>query len=49
MSARLHAEYRFTRHLGIGAALDAFKVNATAKQRDCAAASTTATGGRRPA
>jgi hypothetical protein len=36
VSARLHAEYRFTRHLAAGAALDAFKVNAKAKQRDWA-------------
>ena len=34
VSARLHAEYRFTRHLAAGAALDAFKVNAKAKQRE---------------
>src|SRR3954471_22794819 len=34
VSARLHAEYRFTRHLAAGAALDAFKVNAKAQQRE---------------
>ena len=30
ISARLHGEYRFSRHFGFGAALDAFKVNTKA-------------------
>ena len=34
VSARLHGEYRFTRHLAVGAALDAFKVNVKAQQRE---------------
>jgi len=32
VSARLHGEYRMTHHLAVGAALDAFKVNAKASQ-----------------
>jgi hypothetical protein len=31
-SARLHAEYRFAKHLGIGAAIDGFKVSVEASQ-----------------
>jgi len=34
VSARLHGEYRMTHHLALGAALDAFKVNAKASQSD---------------
>ena len=34
VSARLHGEYRFTRHVAGGAALDGFKVNARASQRE---------------
>jgi hypothetical protein len=32
VSARLHGEYRFSRHFAAGAALDAFKVNADTKK-----------------
>jgi hypothetical protein len=32
MSARVHGEYRFSRHVGVGAALDAFKVRVDADQ-----------------
>jgi hypothetical protein len=34
VSARLHAEYRFTRHLAGGAALDAFKVDTKLSRND---------------
>jgi len=34
VSLRLHGEYRFSRHLAAGAALDAFKVDVKAKQRE---------------
>lgn len=30
-AARVHAEYRFTRNLGMGAAIDAFQVNVEAR------------------
>jgi len=32
ISARLHGEYRFSRHVGVGAALDSFKVRVDADQ-----------------